>query len=119
MDYQTNIESDSNPYSLSEKLDHFWPLIVDNYQNLWHVAFNGDLVLEVDEDLLTRILDENYAVAYHEFGATKAGMKADGTRFYTSFPDFLLGTYIIKGVYDDKQRFVNHARRYFFTQEGF
>lgn len=119
MDFQTTIAAQGNPYHLSEKLDSMWPLILDTYEEDWRVDVTGDLVLEVDEALLTKILDDNYAVAYYQFGALKLGMRADGTRFYTTFPSYLLGTYIIKGVYDAKQRFINHARRYYFVQEGF
>lgn len=119
MDYQTNIKAAGNTYNLSEKLDKFWPLIVDHYEEDWRVDVNGDLILEVDGEFLEEILRENYSVAYYAFGTWAGGRNTEGESFLLDLPLYLKGTYIIKGVYDDKQRFVNHARRYFFIQEGY
>lgn len=101
------------------KLDEFWTLIEEMYPEDWRVDANGDLILEVDDAMLERILSENVATAWYSFGAHRGGQREDGTKFFLSRPEYLKGTYIIKGVYDPTQRFVNKKREYYFVQEGF
>lgn len=105
-----------------DKLDQFWTLIEDKYEEDWHVEQNGDVTLEVDDAMLERILTDNTAVAWYTFGAFRGGQKADGTRFYISRPEFLKGTYTIKGIYAPDLSFIKgdfQTRTYFFVQEGF
>lgn len=105
-----------------DKLDEFWTLIEDKYEEDWHVEQNGDVTLEVDDAMLERILSENTAVAWYTFGAFRGGQKKDGTRFYLSRPEYLKGTYTIKGIYAPDLSYIKgdyQTRTYFFVQEGF
>lgn len=102
-----------------EKLDAFWNLIENHYEEDWRVDANGDLILEVDGEFLEAILTENYSVAYYAFGTWAGGRNAEGESFLLDLPLYLMGTYTIKGVYLPDQRYVSGLRTYFFVQEGF
>ena len=104
-----------------DKLDIFWTLIEDRYEEDWRVDPNGDITLEVDSDLLERILSDNYATAWYAFGAWAGGYK-DGKKFLLDRPEWLKGTYTIKGIYAPDLSYVKgdyQNRTYFFVQEGF
>jgi len=109
----------NNSVVLQEKLHTMWLLIEDMYPEEWCREANGDITLEVDDAMLERILKDNVATAWYQFGSNAGGMREDGSRFFLRRPEHLKGTYTIKGIYDENQRFINHARRYFFTQEGY
>ncbi len=82
------------------ELDRFWDLIEDKFDEDWRVDSNGDVLLEVDDFLLDRVL------------------VATGI----AFPDSLRGTYIIKGIYKPDLSYLRgdyQKRTYFFVQEGF
>jgi hypothetical protein len=105
-----------------EKLDAFWNLIEDKYEEDWHVEQNGDVTLEVDGEFLEEILHENYSVAYYAFGTWAGGRNAEGESFLLDMPLYLKGTYIIKGIYAPDLSYVKgdyQTRTYFFVQEGF
>jgi hypothetical protein len=108
-------------YFRQEKLDTFWDLIEDRYEEDWRVDQNGDVTLVVDDALLERILTENYYVAWYAFG-TWSGSDKDGKKFLLDRPEFLKGTYVIKGIYAPDLSYVKgdyQTRTYFFIQEGF
>lgn len=103
-----------------DKLDTFWNLIENHYEEDWRVDYNGDLILEVDGEFLEEILTENYSVAYYAFGTWAGGRNAEGESFLLGLPLYLKGTYIIKGVYNDKGHWIHttdQKREYFFIQE--
>jgi hypothetical protein len=108
--------------STQVKLDKFWSLIEDKYEEDWHVEQNGDVTLEVDSDMLERVLSDNPSIAWYHYGAFRGGQKEDGTRFYLSRPEYLKGTYTIKGIYKPDLSYHRgdyQTRTYFFVQEGF
>jgi hypothetical protein len=112
----------SSRYFRQEKLDTFWNLIEDKYDEDWRVESNGDVTLEVDDAMLERILSDNSAIAWYDFGSFRGGQREDGTRFYLARPEYLKGTYIIKGIYAPDLSYVRgdyQKREYFFVQEGF
>ena len=123
MRHTTTVGTDYLGWSTGqEKLDKFWDLIEDNYEEAWHVDQTGDVTLEVDDALLERILSDNPSIAWYHYGAFRGGQKEDGTRFYLARPEFLKGTYIIKGIYAPDLSYVRgdyQKRTYFFVQEGF
>ncbi len=101
-----------------EKLHKFWNWIdgTPATDEMWHVESNGDLTLEVDEETLTEILHDDWAKAYEDFDAYREVETGTGEIVIKGLPYDLLGTYIIKGVYDASQRLVNGERTYFFEQ---
>lgn len=101
---------------LQTRLDHFWTLIENDYEEEWRIAANGDLTLEVSSEMLEQILKDNYAQSWLAFGTYSGGKTAEGKKFLVNRPEQLIGTYIIKGVYDARQRLVNGERTYFFVQ---
>lgn len=101
-----------------DKLDTFWNLIEDKYEEDWRTDYNGDVVLEVDDAMLERILSDNISTAWYTFGAHKGGQTEDGTRFFLSRPEYLKGTYIIRGIYDTRGYMERTRREYRFVQEG-
>ena len=105
-----------------ENLDVMWNLIEDNYPEEWRLDSNGDVLLEVDDAMLERILMANYRLAYYEFGTYRGGQTPEGKRFLLRRPEHLKGTYIIKGIYTEDFQLVfsdYKHREYFFVAEGF
>lgn len=100
-----------------EKLDAFWNLIEDKYEDEWVVEYSGAINLRVDDAMLERILNDNVADAWYVFGAFKGGNK-DGKRFFLSRPENLKGLYSITGIYNERQALVDGPRSYFFEPEG-
>ena len=72
----------------TRQLNAVWNLIEDRFEEEWRMEYNGAITFEVSEALL----------AAH------------------GLPDYLCGAYTIKGVYDDRQRFINGKRTYYFEQ---
>lgn len=101
--------------STQRNLDAFWNLIENHYEEDWHIEANGDLVFTVDSKVLENVLADNYATAWYKYGTFMGGEK-DGVKFLLNRPEWLIGTYVIKGVYDATQRLVNGARTYHFIQ---
>lgn len=105
-----------------EKLNTFWNLIENHYDEDWRVDANGDITLEVDDAMLERILSDNISIAWYKFGAFRGGLTGEGVRFWLSRPEYLKGTYTIKGIYAPDLSYVKgdfQTRTYFFVQEGF
>jgi len=116
---KTNVEPKTLGHDwgyLQTRLDHFWTLIENHYEEEWRVQANGDLTLTVDSDMLERVLKDNYAQSWLAFGTFNGGQTAEGKKFLLHRPENLIGEYVIKGVYDASQRLVNGERTYFFTQ---
>lgn len=103
-----------------DKLDAFWNLIEDKYEEDWRTDYNGDVVLEVDDDMLERILRDNYSTAWVAFGSYGGGMKPGPKfeRYMLERPEFLKGTYIIRGIYNSRGSMEHTRREYSFLQEG-
>ncbi len=104
--------------SLQDSLDKFWNLIEDKYEEEWRVEYNGDMILVVDGEFMEQILMENYAQAWLSFGTWAGGRNAEGESFLLDMPLHLMGEYIIKGVYNERQALVDGPRSYFFEPEG-
>ena len=115
--------TETTPEGMNQnKLDQFWTLIEDKYEEEWRVDSNGEVLLVVDDELLERILTDNVATAWYTFGAHKGGLTPEGQRYFLSRPEHLRGTYIIKGIYAPDLSYIpgDYAKReYFFVQEGF
>lgn len=114
----------STQFMYQDQLNKFWNLIEDKYDEDWRVDSNGDLILEVDDNMLERILQDNYAPAWYNFGAYGGGMKPGPKfeRYMLNRPEHLKGLYIIKGIYTPHLMFVpvgQQKREYFFVQEGY
>jgi len=118
MERKTNVTPDDwfTQTSMQNSLNLFWNLIENHYEEEWHVQANGDLILMVDSDMLERVLTDNYAQAWLNWGTFRGGQTAEGKKFLLHRPENLIGEYVIKGVYDASQRLVNGERTYFFTQ---
>lgn len=102
-----------------EKLDVFWNLIEDKYEEDWRTDYNGDVVLDVDDAMLEKILHDNTATAWYEFGSHAGGQKElNGPKHFLSRPEHLKGTYIIRGIYDARGYMQHTRREYRFVQEG-
>jgi hypothetical protein len=100
-------------------LDTFWNLIEDKFDEDWHVAYNGDVTLEVDEALLERILASNPTVALTLFGAFEDHNPENEKYEWYNLPEFLLGTYTIQGIYAPDLSFIKgdyQTRTYYFEQ---
>jgi hypothetical protein len=108
----------SNNGTFQHKVDKFWDWIEGRYQTdeLWRVAANGDMILEVDEALLVKLLGDDGTKAYEDFDAYEEHSPEAAAWEWHDLPYDLLGTYIIKGVYDASQRLVDGERSYFFVQ---
>jgi len=103
-------------WDFQKQVSNFWDLIEPNFEEEWRVQANGDLILNVDDAMLERILSDNAARAWYDHGSFGGGRTVDGKRFYLRRPESLKGEYIIKGVYDANQRLINGPREYFFVQ---
>jgi hypothetical protein len=100
-------------------LDAFWYLIEDKFDEDWRVASNGDVILEVDEDMLIRILDSAPTVALMEFGAYEDHSPEHERYEWYNLPEDLLGTYTIQGIYAPDLSFIKgdyQTRTYYFEQ---
>lgn len=100
-------------------LDKFWDWIEGKpaTDEMWRLEADGGMVLVVDEDLLTRILSDDWTKAYDDFGVFEEREQETGAWVIHNLPYQLCGTYTIKGVYNADQRLVNGERTYFFSQE--
>ena len=112
----TKLEDWTATWTFQEKLDKFWNLIEDMYEEEWRVQGDGSMILTVDSAMLERILKDNVATAWYAFGSFGGGQTEAGERFMIHRPEYLIGEYIIKGVYDASQRLVDGPREYFFIQ---
>lgn len=102
---------------IQEKLDAFWNLIEEEYDEEWRVQFNGTCVLVVDDEMLERILHDNVAIAWFKFGSNRGGWDENDRRYFTSRPEYLKGLYSIEGIYNDKQTYIGGTRTYKFERE--
>lgn len=103
-------------HSMQNSLDLFWSLIENHYEEEWRVESDGSLILTVDSGMLERVLFDNYAQAWLNWGTFAGGQTEEGKKFLLRRPENLIGEYVIKGVYDASQKLVNGERTYFFTQ---
>lgn len=99
-------------------LDKFWDWIegMPTTDEMWKVEANGDMTLEVDEETLVEILEDDMNKAHEDFDTYALQDRETGEWDIVDLPYDLLGTYIIKGVYDASQRLVDGERSYFFVQ---
>jgi hypothetical protein len=100
------------------ELDKFWNWIegMPVTDEMWKVEANGDMTIEVDEKTLIEILKDDLNKAWYDFDYYSVRENETGEHVYHGLPYELLGTYIIKGVYDANQRLVDGERTYFFVQ---
>jgi hypothetical protein len=83
----------------------------------WKVDANGDMVLVVTEEYLTKLLvdDENKA---SDHSPVRDERESDtGAYVVHNLPDYLCGTYRIRGVYNDKQELIDGERTYFYSTD--
>lgn len=118
MRHTTIIPEEASTFYAEQQLDAMWLLIENSYEEDWHVEANGDLTLEVDADMLTRVLEDNPEVAARSFSAHEEHNPENERYEWVNLPEHLCGTYTIKGVYNAKQQRLDVLREYFFTQEG-
>lgn len=99
--------------------DTFWNWIEETPQTdeMWRVQPTGDMVLVVDEETLVAILSDDLTKAHEDFDYYEDQESDTGAWVTHNLPDYLLGTYTIKGVYDEFNRYVDGERTYFFSQE--
>lgn len=100
-------------------LDTFWGWIegMPVTDEMWRVEANGDMVLVVDEETMIEILEDDMAKAYNDFDTFTIQDRETGENELHGLPYQLCGTYTIKGVYDEFNRYVDGERTYFFSQE--
>ena len=77
----TELPGETNVYFgfFQEKLDAFWNLIEDKYEDEWRMEYSGAINLRVDDAMLERILNDNVETAWYAFGAFKGGQEQDGS----------------------------------------
>jgi hypothetical protein len=115
---KTYFEAEWTP-TLQRELDTMWVMIENSYPEDWRVEANGDMTLEVDEDMLNRVLEDHPEIAELDLETYEMHNPENECYEWVNYPEHLIGTYTIKGVYNAAQVYVNHQRHYFFTQEGF
>lgn len=101
-----------------EKIDMFWNLIENSYEDEWRVEYSGAVSLVVDDAMLERILSDNVAVAWFTFGSNRGGETPEGVKYFLSRPEWLKGLWSITGIYNERQTLVDGERSYFFEPEG-
>lgn len=116
---ETTVTPAEAGYKHQQQLDDMWTLIENNYDEDWRVEANGALTLTVDYEMMSRVLSDHPQIVLEAFKAKEDHNPEYQKWEWVNFPEHLLGTYVITGVYDANQRFINHARRYYFVQEGF
>jgi hypothetical protein len=104
--------------STREKLDAFWELIENHYEDEWRIEISGIVSLVVDDAMLERVLNDNIAVAWYTFGSNKGGWDENNRRYFTSRPEYLKGLWSIEGVYNHKMAYVGGPRTYAFEPEA-
>jgi hypothetical protein len=104
--------------STQANMDAFWELIENHYEEEWRVEISGIISLEVDDAMLERILHDNVAVAWYQFGSNAGGMDEHGNRSFVGRPEWLKGLWSIEGVYNNKMAYVGGPRTYAFEPEG-
>jgi len=117
----TELPEEANPYlkiNTQGKLDAFWNLIEDMYEDEWRVEFSGAMSLVVDDAMLERVLSDNVATAWYTFGAFKGGQTKGGVKFFLHRPEYLKGLWSIEGVYNERMALVDGPRSYFFEPEA-
>jgi hypothetical protein len=105
------------PADLLDKLDRFWDLIEDHYEEEWRMEYSGIINLRVDDKLLERILRDNPSRAEKYFGAIEQHNPEYQKYEWVNFPEYLIGLYSIEGVYNERHALVDGPRSYFFDQE--
>lgn len=101
-------------FSSQSKMDAFWNLIENSYEEEWRVEISGAMVLVVDDAMLERILNDNIAVAWFAFGSNRGGVDEHGNKSFTNRPEGMKGLWSIEGVYNAKQAYVGGPRTYHF-----
>lgn len=105
-------------HTTQEKLDKFWELIENHYEDEWRVEYSGAVNLVVDDAMLERILSDNVAEAWYVFGSNRGGVDEHGHKCFTNRPEWLKGLYSITGIYNERQAYVGGPRSYFFEPEA-
>jgi len=101
-------------FTFQSDLDKFWDFIEDKYEDEWRVDYSGAMILTVDDNMLERILRDNYETAWLRFGTFRGGQTAEGRKFLLSRPEYLKGTWSITGVYSNHYTLVDGPRSYSF-----
>jgi hypothetical protein len=83
----------------------------------WKVDANGDMVLVVTEEYLTKLLFDDENKAYEDFNVWEERESDTGAYVVHNLPDYLCGTYRIRGVYNDKQELIDGERTYFYSTD--
>lgn len=109
----------TRPLPSQLELDKFWGWIDGTPQTdeMWRVQANGDMVLVVDEETLVGILEDDMNKAHEDFDTFTMRDNETGEWDLYQLPYNLLGTYTIRGIYNDKQELVSGEVTYFFSQE--
>lgn len=114
----TETPEEGNPHfqlpTFQAQLDAFWSLIEDSYEEEWRVEISGAMVLVVDDAMLERILGDNVAIAWFQFGSNRGGVDKHGLASFSNRPEWLKGLWSIEGVYNAKQAYVGGPRSYHF-----
>lgn len=104
---------------MQEKLDAFWELIENHYEEEWRVEYSGSVVLVVDDAMLERVLSDNIAVAWYTFGSNKGGLDENGLKSFTNRPEWLKGLWSIQGIYaPTTMAHIGGPRTYHFEPEA-
>lgn len=109
-------EEEANNTELQTRLDKFWNMIEDFYEEEWRVEISGAIVLNVDKALLERILRDNPHTAKLHFGAHEEHNPEYRRYEWVDFPEDLIGLYAIEGIYNERQALVDGPRSYSFEQ---
>lgn len=83
----------------------------------WKVDANGDMVLVVTEEYLTKLLLDDENKAYDAYGIWEERESDTGAWVVHNLPEYLCGTYRIKGVYNDKQELIDGERTYWYSTD--
>jgi hypothetical protein len=95
-------------------LNAMWDLIENHFEEEWRVNLDGSVQLTVDNTMLERVMNDNSVLAFRLFGAVEEHDEEERKYVWLNLPEYLIGTYIIKGIYDANQRLVNGERAYSF-----
>lgn len=101
------------------ELDKFWDWIEETpfTDEDWKVEANGDMILTVDEEYLTKLLFDDENKAYDQFNVWEERESDTGAWVVSNLPEQLIGVYTIKGVYNAKQELVDGERAYHYSDE--
>ena len=109
-------EEVANDAELQKRLDHFWNMIEDFYDEEWRVEFSGAVVLDLTEALLEKVLRDNPHSSRLYLGTYEEHNPEYRKYEWVNFPEDLIGLYSIEGIYNERQARVDGTRTYFFEQ---